>query len=248
MNFTLGNFICLPIKMTDKWIGDFISTPWALQLGLTKIQRTSKNLPEFSTLNGHNSYTQFLWCHRYHKNMWCPHTQVWTVSVTVTWTTTTPGWGDPANGPMGGRGVVTSFLNCMAGRHLLWLLQHSPLPVSLCPLWQEPGQKSLSMLWTDTMPMGARPMAREKGLQYWYMLWAQRCFALDTGGSTKMEAKAGTPTSSAIGSNSGLHSACAAPLPHSISLGTFHFLLNERQALHVLACGSVTHSHKCDLN
>lgn len=118
--------------------------------------------------------------------LWCPHTQAWTVSVTVTWATPTPGWGGgvPANGPMGGRGMVTSFLNWMAGRHLLWLLQHSPLPVSLCPLWQEPGQKSLSMLWADTMPMGARPMAREKGLQCWYMLWAQRCFALDTGGST----------------------------------------------------------------
>lgn len=75
-----------------------------------------------------------------------------------------------------GGGVVTSFLNCMAAQHLLWPLQHSPLPVSLCPLWQEPGQKSLSMLWADSMPMGARPMAREKGFQYRYLSWAQRRF------------------------------------------------------------------------
>lgn len=183
MNFTFGNFICLPIKMTDKWIGDFISTSWAPR---PRAHQDPKDFEEPSRVFNPQwaQFLQWLWCHG-------------TIRIRDAHTLRPElflsqplgpqhhrGGGSPANSPVVGGGVVTSFLNWMAGRYLLWLLQHSPLPVSLCPLWQEPGQKSLSMLWADTMPMGARPMAREKGFQYWYMSWAQRRFALATGGST----------------------------------------------------------------
>jgi hypothetical protein len=58
------------------------------------------------------------------------------------------------------------------------------------------------------------------------------------------------PDSNEVGPTSGsnLHSSCEFPLLPFPLAGCFHSVLNESLALHVLACSSVTHPHKCDLN
>lgn len=78
-------------------------------------------------------FLRWLWCHRYHQNTGCPHTQAWTVSVTTTWATETPGF--PVNDPEVGLGKSASELDGRTAptrsgspdTHL------SLLPASLCP-------------------------------------------------------------------------------------------------------------------
>lgn len=126
MNFTLGNSICLTIKMTDKWIGDFISTSQAPELGLTKIQTISKNPPEFSALNRHSSWGG------------CDATSpVRTLEAARTlrpklFLSQLPGSQQHQGAlymilRLGGSWVI-SVLNWMAGQYLLWLPQYSLIP------------------------------------------------------------------------------------------------------------------------
>lgn len=63
-----------------------------------------------------------------------------------------------------------------------------------------------------------------------------------TGGYAYMKVKAGTPVRSATSAGSDFHSPCLSSLPHSVLPSSLLFLLNGRQALHVLACSSVTRS------
>lgn len=129
-------------------------------------------------------FLQWLWCYRYRRNTWYPHTQAWTVSVTATWATTPWGGGgeSPANGPVVGGGVGTEAF-CTG---------HWRLHIDGGQGWDS-GELSHQHQFWFTQPL--------------------------RGSAT----------------------------PFCLT-GTSHFLLNERQALHVLACGSVTQSRKCDLN
>lgn len=190
-------------------------------------------------------FLRWLWCHRYHQNTGCPHTQAWTVSVTTTWATETPGF--PVNDPLVGLG--NQLLNWMAGQHPPALA----LPTLTCPCYlhpyvpfcQEAGQESLSRLRADTMNMGAMLMA-------WH---GSSTGTHDTKefctGPLRIYIDGGhgwTPARSAISTSPTLHGSCLSPLPDSVSLSTFPFSPQWKAGFTCFGLQSVTHSQKCDLN
>lgn len=181
--------------------------------------------------------------------LWCPHTQAWTVSVTVTWATPTPG--------LGGESCKWSYGWERRGNQL------SELDGWTAPALAPP------TLTTTYIPMS--PLTRTRSEEPIDAVGRHHAHGSQADGSRERIAVlvhvVGTEVfcpghwrlhidgGQGWDSNELSHQQqfwftqrLRGSATHSVSLGTFHFLLKERQALHVLACGSVTHSHKCDLN